>query len=292
MIVDCHCHIGNPLTGTKLPLRYGKVLYRGQAQQWYPPSFDPTASLPEVLLGYLDQAGVDRAFLIQSQSLGDQTGLILDSLRRWPDRFYGFAYLGPIDQPDAPDRLERLIEAGLSGLKIIAMATREQRPSFRFDGDLEWRVWERLNRLNCPLIIDAMDAPPEDAASIRKMADEFVNLRISMCHLGGPGQDGWRERAMLASHPRIWVEISNLPGRPDPSEEYPYLNAQELVRWAVATFGAKKVMWGSDYPQMLRQGTYSQLLEYVRRHCSFLAVDEKEAVLGGNVGDFLKGKDH
>lgn len=287
MIVDCHAHIGIPMTGTRQPLRYGKVLNKGRVEQWLPPSFDPTGSPPEVLLGHMDQAGVDRAFLVQAQAYGDQNALVLDSIRRWPDRFYGFAYLGPLDRPEAPDRLERLIEAGMSGLKVIAMATREQQPDFRFDGEREWRVWERLDRLKCPLVIDAMFAPAEDTEAIRKMVEEFGNLRILICHLGGPGQEGWQDRAMLAKHPRIWVDLSSIPGRPDPKEEYPYLNAQEMVRWAVTTFGVEKIMWGTDYPQMLRQGSYFQLLDYVRRHCSFLTAEEKAAILGGNTDRFV-----
>ena len=49
---------------------------------------------------------------------GDQNQPVLDAVRRWPDRFVGFAYLGAFDQPDTPDLLERLIDMGMTGLKV------------------------------------------------------------------------------------------------------------------------------------------------------------------------------
>ena len=57
----------------------------------------------QVLLGYLDDAGVDRAFLVQHHMYGNQNETVLECVNTWPDRFAGYAYLGPMDQPDAPD---------------------------------------------------------------------------------------------------------------------------------------------------------------------------------------------
>ncbi len=70
-------------------------------------------------------------------------------------------------------------------------------------------------------------------------------------------------------------------------EEYPYPRAQELVRWAVDTFGADRIMWGTDYPPVLRTATYVQLLDWVRKHCSFLTAEQRAAILGGTAERFL-----
>ena len=147
MIVDCHCHVASQMTGFWQPLRHGRVYDRGVVSQRFPPSFDPTASPPETLLGYMDQAEVDRAFLVQHHLYGDQNATVVDAVCRWPDRFVGFGYLGGLGAPDAADLLERLIESGLTGLKVEVNSTRRLRPEFRFDGENESRVWERLNQI-------------------------------------------------------------------------------------------------------------------------------------------------
>ena len=64
--------------------------------------------------------------------------------------------------------------------------------------------------------------------------------------------------------------------------EYPYPEAQELIRQMRDLFGASKLVWGSDMPNLERFCTYRQCVDYVRKHCPFLTASEKDAVLGGN----------
>ncbi|MGH2460652.1 MAG: amidohydrolase family protein [Chloroflexota bacterium] len=287
MIVDCHAHVAHTMTGFWQPLRRGKVQDQGQVRQLFPPSFDPTASPPEVLLGYMDQVGVDRTFLVQHHMYGDQNATVLDAIKTWPDRFSGFAYLGRLDSPDAPDHLERLIEAGMTGLKIEVASTRRLRPDFRFDGENERRIFRRLDQLGRPLVVDVNVGTPDDSLALRALLDEFSRIQLVICHVGGPPREGWRERVLVAKHPRGWVDLSALPLVYGPDEEYPWLRAQETARWAVETFGADKVMWGTDYPPTLTGGTYRQLLDWVRRHCAFLSADARANLLGGNAERLL-----
>jgi predicted TIM-barrel fold metal-dependent hydrolase len=69
--------------------------------------------------------------------------------------------------------------------------------------------------------------------------------------------------------------------------DYPYPEAQELIRHMHELFGAAKLVWGSDMPNVERFCTYRQSLNYVRRYCAFLSAAEKDAVLGGNVAQLF-----
>jgi predicted TIM-barrel fold metal-dependent hydrolase len=274
------------MTGFWQPLRYGKVFDEGMTRQVFPPSFDPTCSPPEVLLGYMDDAGVDRAFLVQHHLYGDQNETVLECVKRWPDRFVGYAYLGRMDQEDAPEQLEQLIEAGMLGLKVEVASTRRLRPEFRFDGEREWRIWERLNQLKRPIALDLIASPPEDVAALGRMIDAFPDLPLVNCHVGGPSRDGWEPRALLARHPNGWVDLA-VATMVDRGEEYPFPKAQLFVRWAVDTFGADRIMWGTDYPPVLRAATYRQHLDWIRKHCAFLTDEQRADILGGTAQRFL-----
>lgn len=287
MIVDAHVHLARELTGFRRPLRYGKVADGDQIYQWFPPSFDPPASPPEMLLGYMDAAGVERAIVVQHHLYGDQNQTVLAAVKQWPDRFAGYAYLGAFDRPDDPDQLERLIEGGLLGLKVELASTRRLRPGFRFDGDHEWRVWERLDRLRRPLALDLIGAPPADVPVLRRMLDEFPNLIIHNCHVGGPGDANWEEKARLGAHPRVWSDLAALPLLLKPAEEYPFPRMQAFVRWTVEHVSADRVMWGTDYPPMLTVATYRQWLDVVRVHCPSLTDTRRADILGGAAERFL-----
>lgn len=277
------------MTGFRAPLRYGKVQDGDRVSQMFPPSFDPVASPPEVLLGYMDQVGVEMAFCVQHHLYGDQNELVLECVRRWPDRFRGFAYLGGMGEPEAADRLERLIAGGMTGLKIELPSTLRLRAEFRFDGEREMRVFERLNQLGRPLVIDINGCPAEVVPQVRRVVETFPRIHLVVTHVGGAPEGIWQERALLADvDPRRgWVDLAALPLLVGGDEEYPYPRAQELVRWAVERFGAERVMWGTDYPPTLNGGTYRQLLDWVRRHCAFLSAEQKALVLGGTARRFL-----
>jgi len=289
VIIDCHTHVAGHFTGFWQPLRYGQVKDKGQIIQAMPPSFDPPASPPELLLAHMDEAGVDRAFLLQHHLYGDQHETVLRAIKTWPDRFAGFCYLGGYDAPDLPGLLERRIEQGFIGLKLELPTTRRLRTDFRFDGEREWSVWERLEALGRPLALDLNEATPADVAALRRLMESFPRLRVLNCHVGWAVGEGWQERALLSRGRNLWVDVAALPLLYGPEQEYPYPQAQMTVRWAVETFGADRVMWGSDYPGTLRGSTYRQLLDFVRRHCDFLSPVQKEQLLGGAAQAFLQG---
>ena len=288
MIIDCHAHIARTLSGFWQPLPYGKVQDRGQVRQLLPPAFHPASSPPEVLLGYMDDAGVDRAFLVQHDMYGDQDEVVLDAVRRWPDRFTGWAYFADPERRDARDRLAQGIDRGLIGVKVEVASARRLRPQFRFDGEPERRLWRELDNLRRPLALDLNAATVEDIAALRTLIAEFRNIQVLVCHVGGPPRAGWQERALVAKQSHGWVDVSALPVMWGPEQEYPYPQGQEVVHWAVDTFGADRVMWGSDYPPSLMYGTYRQLLDFVRRHCAFLTSEQKALITGGTADSFLR----
>src|SRR5437764_15495542 len=69
--------------------------------------------------------------------------------------------------------------------------------------------------------------------------------------------------------------------------DYPYPEAQELIRQMRNLFGASRLVWGSDMPNVERFCTYRQCVDYVRKHCTFLSDAEKELILGRNAADLM-----
>jgi predicted TIM-barrel fold metal-dependent hydrolase len=69
--------------------------------------------------------------------------------------------------------------------------------------------------------------------------------------------------------------------------DYPYPEAQALIRGMRDLFGAAKLVWGSDMPNVERFCTYRQCVDYVRKHCGFLSASEKDLILGGNAAELV-----
>jgi predicted TIM-barrel fold metal-dependent hydrolase len=58
--------------------------------------------------------------------------------------------------------------------------------------------------------------------------------------------------------------------------DYPYPAAQSLIRNLRDTFGADKLVWGSDTPNLERFCTDRQRLDCVLRYCDFPSADEMD----------------
>lgn len=288
MIIDCHLHLATQLTGFWQPLRYGRVRDGGREFQAMPPSFDPPASPAELALAYMDWAGVEGAIALQHHLYGDQNEAILEAVRRWPGRFWGFAYLGGFQRADDADRLERLIAAGMTGLKVELATTRRLNPGFRYDGPHEWSIWQRLAALGAPLILDINGLDGADLAALRRLVTELPTLRLAICHLAGAPRGPWQEAALLGRHPQVWLDLASLQHHHGPDHDYPFPQVQQLVRWAVEQVGAERLMWGTDYPGALNWATYRQWVALIQRHCGFLSAAQKESLLGGAAQRFLE----
>ena len=115
---------------------------------------------------------------------------------------------------------------------------------------------------------------------IAKIADTFPKLRIIIAHLGLAPYPGSESKINLAKRENVFLDTSGLPAS-FAGDEYPYLQAQRFIKWAVDQVGSDKIMWGSDYPALLRWCTYRQTLDIVR-NSAVLSDLEKERILGTN----------
>jgi predicted TIM-barrel fold metal-dependent hydrolase len=70
--------------------------------------------------------------------------------------------------------------------------------------------------------------------------------------------------------------------------DYPYPEAQALLRGMHERFGASKLVWGSDMPNVERFCTYRQCVDYIRKYCTFFSANEKDRILGLNAAELMR----
>ena len=82
----------------------------------------------------------------------------------------------------------------------------------------------------------------------------------------------------LARFANVYLKVSGLHYWGD---RYPFPEAQKHLKAAHAAFGAKRLMWGSDWPHMLFGYGYVRCINFVRRDIDWLSAQDKEDILGG-----------
>jgi L-fuconolactonase len=121
--------------------------------------------------------------------------------------------------------------------------------------------------------------------AIRRLAERFPDVDVVIDHMAQPDPEAgatapaWRELLSLAAFPRVYVKVSGFYYFT--GEEYPYRGCRELLESLCETFGAERLLWGSDYPHTLLRSGYARSVNLPARALPDLHPDELAAIMGG-----------
>jgi L-fuconolactonase len=270
-IVDAHPHV---IAADRT--RYPFAPLGGTLAEW------ALRGLPcEGYLEALDAAGIARATLVQaSLGYGLDNSYVADSAAAHPGRFTA---VGAIDlgAPDAPDRMDYWArERGLTGFRIFLTA-----PNMGPDADAvlddprTFAVWERAKALGTPMKLQLR--PPMLARAAGLLAripdvDIIIDHAATISLADGPPYDGARALFDLARYPRANVMISEHVIH---AAEAGKATPRSFFERLVGTFGAGRILWGSNFPAS--PGTPASLLALAQDTLAFLPENDRVAIFGG-----------
>jgi L-fuconolactonase len=253
-IVDSHCHAS--LT-------------------WYEPV--------ESLLHQMDRNGVGHAILIQMQGQYDND-YQAECVRRYPDRFTSVVIVDAA-RPDAVAELERHAAAGAGGVRL--------RPGVRSPGDDPLAIWRAAERLGLAVSCGGAAGDFADDA-FAGLIEALSALPIVVEHLGSvnhPTGDATEEELRrkvfgLARYPTVHMKIHGLGEfcrRLMPAAEpFPFEQPiPPLLAEVYAAFGARRLMWGSDYPPVSGREGYRNALNFTLEQFADKTDDERGLIFGG-----------
>ena len=284
MIVDAHAHsfpsVRGWLNGKETrSLSYGKVKIGSDYERWFPPSFVDSASPIELLIEYMDWNDISKAIVTQGPMYGLHNDYLIEEQKRHHDRIRIFGILERYTNAQSLDALSNMAQAGMCGLKFELESIISNDTQFRFDSSEVMSVCEQCQASGLSIMVHPVRGEGTEVA-IAKVIDTFPRLKIIIAHLGLAPFPGWESKIHLAKRENVFLDCSGLPASFD-SDEYPYVQAQGFIKWAVDQVGSEKILWGSDYPALLRWCTYRQTLDIVRSS-NVLSDMEKERILGTN----------
>ena len=200
------------------------------------------------LVAAMDQAGVDKAAIVQSSTCyGYDNSYLVDSIKRYPGRFTA---VGSVDvlQPDAPAKVRHWVERGVNGLRLFTGGSTHAFDPSTLDDPRSFPTWELCGQLGLSMCIQT---DPSGLAQVAGLAKRFPKVRIVLDHLGRPDvTDGAPykkasslfgvapfENIYLKLTPRIFGDVRK--GSASPETFFPRL---------VQVFTAQRLVWGSNFP--------------------------------------------
>jgi L-fuconolactonase len=232
----------------------------------------------------LRAAGFDGCVAVQASQTAEETRWLLGLAEEHP---FILGVVGWVDlqSPDVDAQLEAVTRhPKLVGIRHVVQAEPFgflARPEFR-------RGVARLEHFGLPydVLVYARQLPE----AIDFVA-AFPGQRFVLDHLGKPdiragAFDAWRRSLdRLARFPHVFAKLSGLVTE----AEWQAWSAAELHRYidaAVESFGAERLMIGSDWPVCTLAGSYQTVMDVVRTAVAGRPGVEQDAVLGGTAQRF------
>jgi predicted TIM-barrel fold metal-dependent hydrolase len=290
MVIDVHLHVFDVMAGSPdgrglFSLTYGRAKSGDRVVQVLPPSFQDSSSKAELALAYMDMVGVDKAVLVQGSMYGSHNEYVARAVSLWPDRFFGTAWVHPKHGKKAALELRRWVDRGMRGFKMEVTAHRAANEGWSLTDDNAMRVWKTCEELGLICFLH-MSSAQEDADALDVIVGECPRLKIVLCHCAGATTPEKATTLMMAKkRPNIYADFSGFPAMV--KGEYPYPEALKAIQWIVNNVGAEKLMWGTDYPSLLKWCTYQQCLNLIKTQCTFLSPEQLDQILGGTAEKLL-----
>jgi L-fuconolactonase len=259
MIIDGHLHVWSD-DFERFPFAEG-VAEKGGASV-------------ELLNQTMEEAGVDKACIVQPAYYLYDNRYVADCLRRFPGKF---AAIGLLDRhaPDTPDQLQRLVEEdGYAGLRIHL-----SRP----DDPAEWAapdqdpIWQRAEALGATFIVYG---PATLLPAVEPIIARYPGVKVVLDHMGRAPTDEDPPHPVqsivlnMGKYSNVYVKFT--PQLPTSKLPYPHEDTFPTFQRLYEAFGPERLMWGTDFPHVLKAPGYGPALELFRTHMDFLTEEDKE----------------
>lgn len=239
--------------------------------------FEPVDLEPE-----LRQAGIEGTVVVQALDAYEDTDYML---RLADETDWILAVVGwvPLLRPsEAEEALERL---------CAHPKFRGVRHLIHGEADPDWIVREAaLESLGLlarrGLVYQIAASYPRHLEHVPRLAEAHPSLKLVIDHLASPPlpsgelSDWRRQLEVAAAYPNVTTKVSEL-GWATKKEEWSVTDIEPAVEAALEIFGADRLMWGSDWPVCLVNGSYQQVWDESLAALRGCSERELDAILGG-----------
>lgn len=272
-------------------------------RQFMPPSLQEQIAPPEFILAQMEHAGVDMSVLQNCKLYGKLNTYFAEAVKKYPDRFMG---TGEIDEfkADSPREIEKLhyIVKELKFTSLFYEAVRFMgidEPAGFIDKKFD-RFWKEVGDMGIAVLWNFTSSKKhlEQMRGLARWADKYPGIQslVSMGFCVRPYLENGKVKYpkelfdIYVKRPNLHAELvypiqTGLPGW-----DYPYPEANQLIKEQYEILGPSKLAWGSDMPNVERNCTYKQSLTHLTRYCDFIKPKDMELILSGNIARIMKIK--
>lgn len=228
----------------------------------------------DTLIAAMDAAGVAKAAVVHSSTTyGFDNSYVVDGCNQYKDRLVA---VGSVDMlaDNVPSVIKSWADKGLAGLRIFTGGSTKDFDPSELDNPKSFKAWDALSELGLPMCIQT---GPVGLPQVAMLAKKFPKVNIILDHLGrpdvldGPPYSNADSLFALADLENIYFKLTPrifgdvVKGK---------ASAETFFPKVVATFGAQRLAWGSNFPTS--PGTLSEVYAIAKQGLASLSTSDQE----------------
>lgn len=248
----------------------------------------------DFLLECMAEAGVDGALIVQPINHKFDHSYVTSVLKKYPTKFVGCCLANPAEDGSGLKQLEHLILK--DGYRAVRLNPYLWPSGQQMTNEIGKAMFSKAGELGVPVGFMCMKGLNLHLSEIEKLCTEFPSTAVMLDHVAfckPPTNDeeslAFSELLKLSRFPQVHVKFSALfrvSRKP-----FPYEDLSEVLSQVVSSFGANRVMWGSDFPFIVAECGYKDTKEAVSAIANRvpLSLSELEWIMGRTVMQLFRG---
>ncbi|XP_027350018.1 uncharacterized protein LOC113861415 [Abrus precatorius] len=214
----------------------------------------------------MEEAGVDGALIVQPINHKFDHSYVTSVLKKYPTKFVGCCLANPVEDGSGLKQFEDLVLK--DGYRAVRFNPDLWPSGEKMTNEVGKAIFQRAGELNVPVGFLCMKGLGLYISEIEELCTEFPSTVVLIDHLAFCKPPLNEEQGLafsqllnLSRFPQVYVKFSGLfrVSR----VQFPYLDLSPLLSQVVSSFGSNRVMWGSDFPDVVPECGYKGAKEAV-----------------------------
>ncbi|KAH9708082.1 Amidohydro-rel domain-containing protein [Citrus sinensis] len=236
----------------------------------------------------MEEASVDGALIVQPINHKFDHSLVTSVLKKYPSKFVGCCLANPAEDVIGIKQLEQLILK--DGFRAVRFNPYLWPSGQQMTNEVGKAMFSKAGELGVPVGFMCMKGLNLHISEIEELCTEFPSTTVLLDHLAfckPPSNDeeslAFSNLLKLSRFPQVYVKfsalfrVSRMP--------FPYQDLSSPLSQVVSSFGANRVMWGSDFPYVVPECGYKGGREAASLIANEvpLSPSELEWIMGGTI---------
>ncbi|KAJ7561860.1 hypothetical protein O6H91_03G044400 [Diphasiastrum complanatum] len=238
------------------------------------------------LLKSMEEAGVDGALIVQPINYMFDHSYVTSVLQKHPDKFLGCFLADPSDGGNGIAKLEHLVTK--EGYKAMRFNPYLWPPNEKMNNEIGRKLFAKAGELGIAVGFMCFKGLLLHVEEIEDLCSQSPSTIVLIDHFGfcKPPLNEVEDKSLtrllqLARLPQVYVKVSAFfrVSR----DEFPYRDTWPVLKRLLSSFGAKRLMWGSDYPFIKNECGYvnaAEILPLAKSEEALLTDDELRWIMG------------